>query len=365
MSRAQGQFTIIDYNDAITLTGYIGANLAKTQMYNPDNDSYEPDWTSTNMVLTPQLFLAGSATDIITNSAVDQVKWYEGSSSSAITAGATYGLSGTKNHILTIKQNTLANVSGKDYKCVVTYIDPTTNLTLTYAMSISLSRVVNGGGIGDLILTTPNGNIFKNGQSSSLTAVGKVWQGSTDDTANCTFKWAIMDPSVTSSSSAGYDADFGTGWRLLSNTSGMYTGCTTETLTVYAAAVDSFAAFQCCAITSGGVKYFDTATFVDMSDPWQVIISSTGGDVFKNGVGSTTLRANVYQAGEEIDSTSPYTLNYYWCKYNKNNVRDTNWGTGGIKTGKELPVGDTDVDVKSTYMVLVSDETIQNPWPTS
>ena len=29
MSRAQGQFTIIDYNDALTLTGFIGSNLAK------------------------------------------------------------------------------------------------------------------------------------------------------------------------------------------------------------------------------------------------------------------------------------------------------------------------------------------------
>ena len=30
MSKAQGQFTIIDYNDALTLTGYIGSNHAKT-----------------------------------------------------------------------------------------------------------------------------------------------------------------------------------------------------------------------------------------------------------------------------------------------------------------------------------------------
>ena len=52
MSKAQGQFTIIDYNDALTLTGYIGSNLAKTQMYNPDNDTYNPDWTDTNLVLT-------------------------------------------------------------------------------------------------------------------------------------------------------------------------------------------------------------------------------------------------------------------------------------------------------------------------
>ena len=44
MSKAQGQFTIIDYNDALTLTGYIGSNLAKTQMYNPDNGKTKLLW---------------------------------------------------------------------------------------------------------------------------------------------------------------------------------------------------------------------------------------------------------------------------------------------------------------------------------
>lgn len=41
MSKAQGQFTIIDYNDALTLTGYIGSNLAKSQMFNPDNNNLQ------------------------------------------------------------------------------------------------------------------------------------------------------------------------------------------------------------------------------------------------------------------------------------------------------------------------------------
>ena len=46
MSKAQGQFTIVDLNDAVTLTGFINSNLAKTQMYNPDNDTYTPDWSN-------------------------------------------------------------------------------------------------------------------------------------------------------------------------------------------------------------------------------------------------------------------------------------------------------------------------------
>lgn len=31
MSKVQGQFTVIDYNDVLTLTGYIGSNPAKTR----------------------------------------------------------------------------------------------------------------------------------------------------------------------------------------------------------------------------------------------------------------------------------------------------------------------------------------------
>lgn len=86
MSKAQGQFTIVDLNDAVTLTGFINSNLAKTQMYNPDNDSYTPDWATTNLVLTPSIYVAGTSTDKITSTEVISVKWYEGSSTTAITS---------------------------------------------------------------------------------------------------------------------------------------------------------------------------------------------------------------------------------------------------------------------------------------
>ena len=86
MSKAQGQFTIIDYNDALTLTGYIGSNHAKTQMYNPDNGTYTPNWASTNLVLTPSLYVIGTTTDQIASANVTSVKWYVESSTTAITA---------------------------------------------------------------------------------------------------------------------------------------------------------------------------------------------------------------------------------------------------------------------------------------
>ena len=208
MSKAQGQFTIIDYNDALTLTGYIGSNLAKTQMYNPDNDTYTPDWSDTNLVLTPSLYVIGTTTDQITSSNVTSVKWYIGSSTTAITSSGNYALSGTKSHILTIKDNVMAGLPGIDYRCVITYKDDSTGLSITHPLTISFSRVVNGSGITDLLVATPSGNVFKNSEVATLTATAELWRGSTVDTTNVTYKWAIMDSSVTSSSSSGYDAAF-------------------------------------------------------------------------------------------------------------------------------------------------------------
>ena len=357
MSKAQGQFTIVDYNDALTLTGYIGSNLAKTQMFNPDNDTYTPDWTETNLVLTPSLYVIGTTEDKITSSEVTSVKWYIGSSDTAITASGDYALSGTKNHILTVKGNVMASLPGIDYRCVITYQDPGTGLSLSHPLTISFSRVVNGGGIVDLLVTTPNGNVFKNSEVATLTAAGQLWRGSNVDTTNVAYKWAMMDPSVTDTSSSGYDSNFGTGWRKLEDTPGRYTGTETSTITIYAAAVESYAVLKCMAkdtdASSGTYNsmFFDVATFIDNSDPIQVVISSTGGDVFKNGQGSTTLTAVCYQAGVEIDSAGAGT--YTWTKYDKDGAVDTSWGTNGSKTGKTLSVGTDDVDTKATFMVVV------------
>ena len=357
MSKAQGQFTIIDYNDALTLTGYIGSNHPKTQMYNPDNNSYTPSWASTNLVLTPSLYIIGTTTDQITSANVTSVKWYQGTSTTAITSAGNYALSGTKNHILTVKANIMSGIAGVDFKCEITYKDPSTGLSITHPLTISFSRVVNGSGIVDLMVTTPSGNVFKNSEVASLTAKAELWRGSTVDTTSVTYKWAVMDSSVTATTSTGYDADFGTGWRKLSNTANLYSGCSTNTLTLYAAAVESYAVIRCCAKDTDSAsatynsKFYDVVTFIDNSDPVQIVITSTGGDVFKNGVGATVLVAVCYQAGVEIDSAGTGT--YTWTKYDKDGNIDTSWGTNGSKTGKTLSVSGSDVDTKATFMVVV------------
>ena len=353
-------YTISDFNDAISLSGYIGSNLAHSQIYSPDNESYTPDWSSTNLVLTPQLYVTSTTADVIATAAVTSVKWYLGSETAGnqISTGGSYTLSGTKNHILTVSSNVLDGLNNIKYICVIDYHDSTTNLDLKHKMDVTFTKVTSGAGIADAICIAEEGNIFKNGDIASLKASCDLWRGSTIDTTNVTYKWGVMDSSVTSSSSTGYDADFGVGWRVLTNTPNMYTGVTTREITVYPNAVPNVATFKCIItdtdVGANNAKYYDTITFTDLSDPIQCTIVSSGGDTFVNGNGSTTLTAKLFQAAAEIDSAgTAYT--YKWYKYDNTGTLVSNWGGTGVnyKTGKNLSVGSNDVNVKATFRVEV------------
>lgn len=358
MAKATGQITIIDYNDALTLTSFISSNVVRTQMYNPDNGSYSPDWsTSPFLVLTTSLFKAGTATDIITTAGVKSVKYYEmvDGTKTEITATDTRVFSGTKNHILTIKSNEMASVDAKDYFCTIIYTDESTGLDITQECSISFSKVKNGSGLQDAIANTPNGNIFRNPDNTD-TLIGTIdlWRGSTIDTTDVEYQWYMQDSSVIT------DEGGGIGWKKLTNTSGKYTGVTTNTITVYADAFTNIGVFKASVKDTDSTSatyntyFWDTVTFIDVTDPIAVTVTSTGGDVFKNGVGTSVLRAVLYQGGVEVDTTG--TANTYkWYKYDKNGTLDPDFGGTGVsyKTGKEITVTSTDVTVKSTFKVEV------------
>lgn len=356
MAISMGSFTITDLNDATSLTGFIGSNLAKTQVYNPDNGFFTPNWSTTNLVLTPELYVAGTTVDKITDSSVQSVKWYQGTSSDSIVSGGSFALSGTKSHILTIKSNILSTLNIVDFTCVIAYLDSKTGLIYTHKMAITFTKVSSGGGITDAVAITPKGNIFKNANIANLTATCDLWRGSTIDNTNVSYQWYVQDSGQTT------DVGGGVGWKKLADTANSYTGCTTREITVFNSAVIGIAVLKCIVkdtdSSSGSYNqsFVDTVTIIDISDPVQVIIESSGGDVFKNGTGSTVLRARLFQAGDEIDSAdtgNKYT--YKWFKFNKDGVLVTGFGGAGIdyKTGKTLNVGTADVNVKTTFKVEI------------
>lgn len=354
MALATGQFTIVDYNDALTLTGYINSSLAKTQQFNPDNGAYSPDWVSTNLVLTPSLYKLGTATDIISNVAVTSVKWYDSVAPTVVLVSNTdYVVAVASPYSLTVKTNKLTGVPAKDYIVEITYHDASTNLDLMFKTSISFSKVTNGGGITDCVSWSPNGDVFKNGTVASLKIHCDLWRGSVIDTTLVTYVWFQQDATQVT------DVGGGIGWKKLSDVASMVTGTATNEITVFPNQVQNFGVFKPQikdtdpASNTYNQYFYDTCTIADQSDPYQVTITSTGGDTFKNGVGSSSLTAKVFQAGAEIDvAGSLYT--YTWSIYNNAGVLSTFNGGASTKTGKTIAVGDLDVAVKATFQVTVS-----------
>ena len=356
MTIATGQLTIIDYNDALTLTGFISSNHPKTQQYNPDNGVYNPDWSASNLTLTPSLFILGSSDDIISSAQVQSITWYDAEAPTvALSTDTNYTVPTSGLKTLTIKTNVLADKVAKDYICVIVYRDVTTNLDLTYKTSISFNKVVNGGGIADAVAWCPDGNIFKNNAIATLKAHCDLWRGSLIDDTLVTYQWYKQDSTVST------DQGAGVGWRKLDGTTNYgITGYTTNEIVVPHTAVLNIAVFRCQikdvdpASPTKDSYFYDSITMVDQSDPVQVSITSSGGDVFKNGVGSTVLTAKLFQHMEEIDSAGT-TYTYKWYKRDKNGDLVEDWGSAGVdyKTGKTLNVGSDDVDIKATFIVEV------------
>ena len=351
-----GQITIVDYNDAVSLSGYISGNQVLTQIYNPDNSAYTPNYETSNMVLTPSLFASVTgATEVIASANVTKIEWYDGATK--IVTGGSYSLPAFvtgQNRPLTIKSNVLtASIMAKTYRCEITYVDTHTAAELIHTAAITISRVNNGGGAAIAQIVQPDGNVFKNGGGTSLRAEAQLLRSAGNDTTNNTYKWYRLEGSnyveITSANAAGI------------------TNYTTATITIPATAVDGLESFK-VEITDAdpnsgttGQKFPAFATFIDQTDPIQVNLVSSAGDVLKNGVGSTVITARLFQSGAEIDPyvegklESAYTYIYKWYRAKKDGTPDTAFGGAGIayKTGKRLAVDQGNVDVKATFTVEV------------
>ena len=359
MALAVGSFSIVDMYDSRALQTFISSNLSKYQVYNPDSGQMSPDWSVTNLVLEAQVYIAGTGTDISTSSDISSIKWYQVTSTTQISNGGAYTISGTNNRILTVSQNVLSSLNSTTYRCEVEYLDPTTGLTVTSISDIGFVKMASGGGIVDALAETPQGNAFKNDQIAKIQGTRILWRGSTQDTTNVSYQWYAQDSSVTT------DQGGGRGWKKLSNTANMYSGVTTSTITIYPNAVTNVQTFKCIVKDTDSTSpsynqsFMDYITILDLQDPILCQVESSGGSIFKDGIGSTRLIARLFQAGNEIDAyavgKSNYTYTYKWYKYDNSSTLVADFGGTGVdyKTGKYIDVGSADVDIKATFKVEV------------
>ena len=125
-------------------------------------------------------------------------------------------------------------------------------------------------------LYAPEGAVFNN-HEGTLTIKVSAYHGSVPITAGATYSWAKYESGA---------------WKTLPGT--------TATLTVNGADVPGTAAYRCRMVYEGKT-YEDVITLQDKTDNVQAVIDSTGGSVFKNGVGEAFLFCRIWQGANEID----------------------------------------------------------------
>lgn len=98
----------------------------------------------------------------------------------------------------------------------------------------------------------------------------------------------------------------------------------------------------------GQPNYFAKTTIMSIADGEKgesaitLVITSSKGNYFKNGIGATTLTARLFQDGAEIDDIAPYQYTYIWTD-----------GTDSWP-GKTLDVSAENVNFSRTYVCNVS-----------
>lgn len=319
---ATGQITFIDYNDALSLTGFINSTHPKTQVYSKDGGgTYSANWVSSNNLLTPNLFkqAAGAAgIDLVSPTGgngvgITNAKWtlkLFTDSPVVIAAGgsnASFGsVSSSAPYTLTLNKNCMSEAKPSlecTFSC--TYTDPSTALSIDFRTSVSFSLMKSGGKAVFVQVYEDHGMyVIRNGAvaSSSLLLKFAVYRNGVKDTAvTGSAQWKYRDPggswvndgSVVSLSGSNPE--------------------TAATKTIGAATVDAITGSRTYRIEFTdndseadvtGTVYATDVTILDLTDPYQLEYTVDGGTIFKNGEGTKTIHFRLFQNGVEVDLVS-------------------------------------------------------------
>lgn len=247
---ASGSITLVDLNDAKQLAMYIGASQSRTIIFNGAS-TYVPNYATagTNQVLTPQMFIAGTATDIAGQAT--SIRWFYQSNGTGtpieITADTTdFTLATTGVKTLTIKSNVLASRTSMTLICEATYLDTTTNFQVTSKAEIEIIKVTNGtSGVNAVSAvlsndadSVPSDSAGNNQIVTGVVATVTVYEGASDVTAS----WSMGTPVVTGATGTLSGTPANRTWTL--NANGMTADIATVTWTLtrsgYASIVKKF-----------------------------------------------------------------------------------------------------------------------------
>lgn len=326
MAKTSASYTIMDYNDGITVISRLSSNHPKTLAYDPATGVYNPDWTAVALAITPSAVVAGRSGDIIASG--NSQKWYYRRSGeidwNLITSGQNGFTIAASTYVLSLNSMALfdGNHVNLEFKFSFIYHDNTLGIDFTQEVVDTYTRISNGTSVVVARAWSQNGNLFKNKKiPTKITLEAELIRGVAADITALTYQWQKY--------SAGT-------WTNI-------TSATSKTYDVLPANVDGSAQFRCkITDTDSSSDTYNTVfttngeLIMDLTDPYQAKIFSSNGAFFKNGAGTTVLTCRIFQDGEEV--TSGFT--YKWYKSGSASV---------LGTAKTLTVTSSDINIITEF----------------
>lgn len=315
-----GQITLVDHNDAKPLVAFIGSSRGVSQVFtnNDGTNVYVPDWTSGgNQVLTAYVY-AGGTTNIAANLA--NKKWATTPGGTSLGANATY----------TISTNELTEAAPtKTYYFEGDYSDPVTGLSTHILASITFTLTKKGDAA--VFVQIEGNNIIQKSTGSTpgeCEVEAKLYRNSgVDDTSAVQYKWYKIIGGTAYALVSGYSqgGDTLTNY-VFKNAAGTTQSTPTDfnanvkKLVIKEQAVADIAIYRCdIKDTNTTTVYTNTFVVFDISDPIDVVIRSSAGDKFQNGVGSTNLSPEVWNGATKVTNLTGWS--FVWTLYNKDGDR--------------------------------------------
>ena len=103
----------------------------------------------------------------------------------------------------------------------------------------------------------------------------------------------------------------------------------------------------------------DRITEIEQQKMYRLVISSSNGNIFKNGYISTTLYATVYSWDENITDTLDDNQ-FIWTRVSDDPAADAVWNADHFGGSKSIEITSEDVHVRATFFCDLIDTTTRN-----
>lgn len=187
-----GSITIVDLSDVGQLSVYPSSNQPLSIIYEPDGNTYTPDWSvsTTNLVLTPHIYYNNQVlTASTTGVTITWTRRVDSGNTTALTTGETKQSNGnlkvTANKFIA---DPVPNMIS--YIVTVNYVEPDTQTTLTAQGQITFSLVRLASSAKTCIIS--GGTVFKYNENQTLVSDASIALTATLNNVSAT-AWKYKD----------------------------------------------------------------------------------------------------------------------------------------------------------------------------